>query len=104
MNEPNLRPGDRVRLINPPGFEQIVLNWDGLRAGMEGVVTGGPFLITDYQRPRIWAWCRTYYNVYLSVGTQRLASLILEKLDDPPPESVDDDILEPSAVDGDGKQ
>ena len=95
-----LNPGDRVRLIDAPLPPPYKWRWmNGLRPGVEGVVTDGPMpLNTPNQGERSAAEffpTAKGYIVRFAASSESIVDVLLEKLDGPPPEELDLPELEP---------
>ena len=95
MNEPVFNPGDRVRIIDAPLPAPYRWRWGDIRPGMEGVVTDGPLPFLAWQTGHALLGVTAEYRLYTSLGAKVVISVLLEKLDGPPPEESDLPELEP---------
>lgn len=89
-----LNPGDRVRVIDAPLPPPHRWHWiNGVRPGVEGVVTDGPMPL---HAPTIKIFpTAKLYTVRFAASSEDIVDVLLEKLDGPPPEELDLPELEP---------
>jgi hypothetical protein len=87
-----LKPGDRVRFIDAPLPPPYAWQWINFRPGMEGVVVDGPIPLDPHHvvgEIKSSAGAKCGWAVRFVSCSDEVLDILLQKLDDPPPEEDD---------------